>query len=172
MTQGLRAVTALAEDSFTPSIHEGCLQVAMTCERQWEPGSQHDCLTRPSTAELDAVSPLSLTLGFWSLLVALGGGGLYTLWFLYVFSPENYFCSQGSNLICPSSGVFLAMEIALFSWHICPWANWETRDLATDPMTDFLLYVVYRTLPPENKKKLRTKLVCLKQPLMIYREII
>lgn len=38
-------------------------------------------------------------------------GGLFTLWFIYVFPPENYFYSQRSNLIWPHLGLFLAMEI-------------------------------------------------------------
>lgn len=38
-------------------------------------------------------------------------GGLFTLWSIYVFSPENYFCFQGSNFIWPYLRVFRVMEI-------------------------------------------------------------
>ena len=118
----------------------------LTLVKQWlaQPWTRKDERYETSTAFWHSPSKpsrmLFSPLGCFSLwgfdLFMLYLWGTFNILFIYVFSPENYICSQRSKLIWPYLWVFFAMEIVKstkswlspeFCWHICPSANRENN---------------------------------------------
>ena len=133
-------------------------------------------LTQPSKAEPNVV--LTTVLSHFGFLISTCClcGEHFTLWFIYVFSSENYFCSKKVPLSGSAQESSLPWALLInstkndyppFFWPSCPSANSETRDSVTNQITGFFLCVVQRILSPENKNFI-TSLLCLKH-LIIYK---